>query len=303
MRKKGCKVIFSYNPQLPTTPIERLQHDKADRTISVFINYLEVLKYLPPEVVQEAEECREREPDKYRWIWLGEYRSQSQRTFIPLKFVTDAWNRVASRSDDGVVAGLDIGLFHDRSVMVIRQGYNLLYGHEWRNVKNKELTQQVVGLCMKWGVQRLGIDAVGQGYPVYQDLREELGEIAIPLNTGVESRNRKKYVRMRDEMWGMEKDFLPQACFSGVGSLEEWTTDMTNIEYFYDSKGRYSIESKRSYIGRGFPSTDWADALGHSLLVRPVRAASEAYEPKKPDAVLLRRERNDYGFSGDWMGI
>lgn len=303
MRKKGCKVIFSYNPQLPTTPIERLQHDKADRTISVFINYLEVLKYLPPEVVQEAEECREREPDKYRWIWLGEYRSQSQKTFIPLKYVTDAWNRAPSRSDDGVVAGLDIGLFHDRSVMVIRQGYNLLYGHEWRNVKNKELTQQVVGLCMKWGVQRLGIDAVGQGYPVYQDLREELGEMAIPLNTGVESRNRKKYVRMRDEMWGMEKDFLPQACFNGVGTLEEWTTDMTNIEYFYDSKGRYSIESKRSYIGRGFPSTDWADALGHSLLVRPVRAASEQYEPKKPDAVLLRRERNDYGFSGDWMGI
>ena len=108
---------------------------------------------------------------------------------------------------------------------------------------------------------------------------------------------------MRDEMWGMEKDFLPQASFNGVGTLEEWTTDMTNIEFFYDSKGRYSIESKRSYIGRGFPSTDWADALGHSLLVRPVRAASEAYEPKKPDTVLLRRERNDYGFSSDWMGI
>jgi hypothetical protein len=169
-------------------------------------------------------------------------------------------------------------------------------------VKNKELTQQVIGLCAKWGVQRLGIDAVGQGYPVYQDLREELGEVAIPLNTGMEARNRKKYVRMRDEMWGMVKEFLPQASFNGVGTLEEWTTDLTNIEFFYDSKGRYSIESKRSYIGRGFPSTDWADALAYSLLVRPTSSSSDFARPESPEGVLFRRERNDY-YPSDWMGI
>ena len=302
MRKRGCKVVFSYNPQLPTTPIEKLQEEKSDRTVSVFINYLEVLKYLPPEVVAEAEECREKEPEKYRWIWLGEFRSQSQKTFVPLKYVLDAWGRPVSRSTEGVVAGLDIGLFHDRSVMVVRQGLNLLYGHEWKNVDNKDLTQQVIGLCVKWGVQRLGIDAVGQGYPVYQDLRSELGEVAVPLNTGNEAKNRKKYVRMRDEMWGMEKEFLVGASLNGVGTLKDWTTDLTNIEYFYDNKGRYSIESKRSYIGRGFSSTDWADALGHSLLVRPVKDAGDFVPAGRPDGVLISRNR--YGdYPGDWMGI
>lgn len=302
MRKRGCKVIFSYNPQLPTTPIEKLQEEKADRTVTVFINYLEVLKWLPPEVVAEAEECREREPEKYRWIWLGEYRSQSQRTFIPLKYVMDAWNRPLSRCTDGVVAGFDIGLFHDRSVMVVRQGYNLLYGAEWKNMHNKDITQQVIGLCVKYGVQRLGIDAVGQGYPLYQDLKAELGEIAVPLNTGLEAKNRKKYVRRRDEMWGMEKEFLPHASFNGVGTLKDWTTDLTNIEFFYDNKGRYSIESKRSYIGRGFPSTDWADALGHSLLVIPVKDADDFYAPGHGPDVLMRRERLD-DYPSDWMGI
>ncbi len=302
MRKRGCKVVFSYNPQLPTTPIEKLQEEKSDRTVSVFINYLEVLKYLPPEVVAEAEECREKEPEKYRWIWLGEFRSQSQKTFVPLKYVLDAWSRPVSRSTEGVVAGLDIGLFHDRSVMVVRQGLNLLYGHEWKNVDNKDLTQQVIGLCVKWGVQRLGIDAVGQGYPVYQDLRSELGEVAVPLNTGNEAKNRKKYVRMRDEMWGMEKEFLVGASLNGVGTLKDWTTDLTNIEYFYDNKGRYSIESKRSYIGRGFSSTDWADALGHSLLVGPVKDAGDFVPAGRPDSVLISRNR--YGdYPGDWMGI
>lgn len=303
MRKRGCKVIFSYNPQLPTTPVEQLQVDKANACITVFINYLEVLKYLSPEVISEAEECREKEPEKYRWIWLGEYRAQSQKTFIPLKFVTDAFQRNPARTDEGVVAGLDIGLFHDRSVMVVRQGQNLLWGREWKNVDNKELVQGVIGACTRWNVQKLGIDAVGQGYPVFQDLRSELGDMAVPLNTGMEARNRKKFVRLRDEMWGMERDWLPQASFNGVGSLKDWTTDMTNIEYFYDSKGRYMVESKRSYIGRGFPSTDWADALGHSLLVEPEYRASGFMAARGEGPVLFSRDRYGDGFPGDWMGI
>jgi phage terminase large subunit len=304
MRKKGCKVIFSYNPQLPTTPIEKLQVDKADRCVVVFINYLEVLSFLPPDLIAEAEECREKEPEKYRWIWLGEYRMQSQATFIPLKFVSDGWRKPPVRTDEGVVAGLDIGLFHDRCVMVIRQGLNLLYGREWKNVDNKLLTSQVVGLVAKWGVQRLGIDSVGQGYPVYQDLRGELGEVAVALNTGVEARNKKKFVRLRDEMWGMEKDWFDAGgTLNGVGRYEDWTTDLTNIEYFYDNKGRYTIESKRHYIGRGFPSTDWADALGHSLLVKPLRKASEFSVPEKGGDLLLTRERYGGDYPCDWMGI
>lgn len=303
MRKRGCKVIFSYNPQLPTTPVEKLQQDKASQCVTVFINYLEVLKYLSPEVISEAEECREKEPEKYRWIWLGEYRMQSQATFIPLRFVSDGYRKPPVRTNDGVVAGLDIGLFHDRCVMVVRQGLNLLFGKEWKMVENKLLTSQVVGLVAKWGVQRLGIDAVGQGYPVYQDLRAELGEVAVPLNTGVEARNRKKYVRLRDEMWGMEKDwFEAGGTLNGVGRYEDWTTDLTNIEFFYDQKGRYMIESKRHYIGRGFPSTDWADALGHSLLVKPVKDASDFSLAVKGGPVLLSRD--GYGdYPCDWMGI
>jgi hypothetical protein len=214
----------------------------------------------------------------------------------------DGYRKAPVMTNEGVVAGLDIGLFHDRCVMVVRQGLNLLFGKEWKMVDNKLLTSQVVGLVAKWGVQRLGIDAVGQGYPVYQDLRAELGEVAVPLNTGVEARNRKKFVRLRDEMWGMEKDwFEAGGTLNGVGAYEDWTTDLTNIEYFYDNKGRYMIESKRHYIGRGFPSTDWADALGHSLLVKPLKDASEFSGGPSKEPVLLMRRYDDY--PTDWMGI
>jgi phage terminase large subunit len=302
MRKRGCKVILSYNPQLPTTPVEKLQLEKANRTVTVFINYLEVLEYLPREVIDEAEECREKEPEKYRWIWLGEYRMQTQDTFVPLKYVTEAWARPARRSDDGLVAGLDIGLFHDRSVMVIRQGPNVVYAREWKNVDNLELCQQVIGLVARWKVQRLAVDSAGQGYAVYQNLKKELDDCVVQVNAGVVAKNQKKYVRLRDEGWGLVREWLKDGSLGGQGRLEEWVTDLTNIKYFYDTKGRYSIESKRSYIGRGFPSTDWADALAYSLLVRPTSSSSDFARPESPDGVLFRRERNDY-YPSDWMGI
>lgn len=303
MRKKGCKVIFSYNPQLPTTPIEKLQRDKADRCVTVFINYLEVLRFLPPDVIAEAEECREKEPEKYGWIWLGEYRRQSQDTYIPLGLVNDAWTRAAKPSNDGIVSGIDVGLFHDRSVMVIRQGATLLYAREWRNVDNQLLCQQVIGLCAKWKVQKLAVDSAGQGFAVYQNLKNELRDMVVQVNAGVVARNQKKYVRLRDEAWGLAKEWLETGSFNGQGRLEDWVTDLTNIKYFYDTKGRYMIESKKSYIGRGFHSTDWADALGYSLLLRGVGPSESSYVPEGARSALFRRDAYRAGYPADWMGI
>lgn len=301
MRKAGCKVIFTYNPQLPTTPVEKLQITKREQCVVRFINYLEVTDYLSDEVLVEAEQCRLEDPDKYRWIWLGEFRSQSQDTFIPLGYVTGACARDQVVSGEGVVAGLDIGLFHDRSVMVVRQGPNVLYAQEWKNIDNLDLCQRVIGLCVKWKVQRLAVDKMGQGGPVYQNLRKELEETVVGIEAGSVARNQKKYSRLRDEAWGRIRDWLPTASLKGAGRIEDWVTDLTNIKFFYDDRGRYKLESKRVYISRGFPSTDWADALGYSLLVKPDTDASEY---ALPDAGRGRELFSAYDDScGDWMGL
>lgn len=302
MRKHGCKVIFTYNPQMPTTPVEKLQVTKRSQCVSAFINYLEVTKYLSKEVLDEAEECSREDPEKYRWIWLGEYRAQTQDTFIPLGYVTEAFAREPSVSNEGIVAGLDIGLFHDRSVMVIRQGSNVVYAHEWKNVDNLALCQQVIGLVAKWKVQKLAVDSTGQGYPVFQNLRSELEECVVGVMAGSVAKNQRKYARMRDEAWGRIRDWLPTASLKNGGRIDEWITDLTNIKFFYDEKGRYKIESKRIYISRGYPSTDWADALGYSLLVKPTSDASEFYLPEAGEKVLFSR-RDFAEYPPDWMGI
>jgi len=302
MRKKGCKVIFSYNPQLPTTPIEKLQIEKRSQCIVNFINYLEVKKYLSPEVLLDAEECELTDNDKYRWIWLGEFRAQSQDTFIPLKLVTEAMARSPSDTNEGVVAALDIGLFHDRSVMVVRQGMNVIWAREWKNPDPDMLVQDVIGIVAKYKIQKLAIDAAGQGAAIYKKLRNELEDVVVGIMAGNAAKDTKKYARLRDEAWGRIRDWLPNGSLKMGGRLEDWVTDLTNIKYFYDDKGRYKIESKRVYIARGFNSTDWADALGYSLLIKPTSHASEFYMPEQEGEVSYRGG-NYMGYPSDWMGI
>ena len=81
----------------------------------------------------------------------------------------------------------------------------------------------------------------------------------------------------------------------------DWITDLTNIKYFYDEKGRYKIESKKSYLGRGFHSTDWADALSYSLLI-DAGTSSAAYWEGGGEREWRRERYGIYGPS-DWMGI
>lgn len=301
MRKHGCKVIFSYNPQLPTTPIEKLQVEKRNQCIVHFINYLEVTDYLSEEILQEAEECRLNDIDKYNWIWLGQFRAQSQDTFIPLKLVTEAYSRDPMDTNEGVVGALDIGIFHDRSVFVVRQGYNVIFAKEWKNPDPEQLVQEVIGLVTKYKVQKLAVDSAGQGAAIYKMLRNELEDVVVGIMAGSVAKDQKKYARMRDEAWGRIKDWLPRGSLKLAGRFEDWVTDLTNMRFFYDDRGRYKMESKRVYIARGFSSTDWADALGYSLLIKPTTHASDFYLPEADRPQVLSRGRGYY--PSDWMGI
>lgn len=300
MRAPGAQIWYTYNPNLPTTPIESVPRRYPDQTLVESINYTEVLKYLDANTIAEAEADRADNEERYNWIWLGQYRAQSQDTYIPLRLVTGAVARRPTLTNEPVVAGLDIGLFHDRCVLVVRQGPNVIYTREWKDAVAMDVVDQVEGYMNRYGVVKLAVDANGQGAAVYQELYSRMGEKVVGIMAGAASRQQSKYSKLRDEAWGRLKEWLE------TGSLpadreRDWITDLTNIKYFYDEKGRYKIESKKSYLGRGFHSTDWADALSYSLLV-DAGTASAAYWQGGGE-VEYRRERFGIYGPSDWMGI
>lgn len=78
LRKETSMMWFSWNPRFPTDPIEQLlvQQTPPDSMV-VHANYRDNV-FCPKVMLEEAEYDRQRDPDKYAHIWLGEYQKNSE---------------------------------------------------------------------------------------------------------------------------------------------------------------------------------------------------------------------------------
>ena len=80
IRKPGSQLWFGWNPDKPTDPIDALLRGpvRPDDCIVVRANYMDN-PWLPQELRDEMEFDRKRDPEKYRWVWLGEYQQNSEK--------------------------------------------------------------------------------------------------------------------------------------------------------------------------------------------------------------------------------
>lgn len=79
IRKEGSELWFSWNPNLPTDPIDQLlrAENPPPDSIVVHANYSDN-PFLPDVLKAEMEYDRARDPDKYAHVWLGEYQKNSE---------------------------------------------------------------------------------------------------------------------------------------------------------------------------------------------------------------------------------
>lgn len=79
IRKKGSELWFTWNPRFATDPIDALLRgdDLPPRAIVQQVNYRDN-PWLPDEMLEELEYDRNRDPDKFAHIWLGEYQRNSE---------------------------------------------------------------------------------------------------------------------------------------------------------------------------------------------------------------------------------
>lgn len=129
IRRPGSQLWFSWNPDLPTDPVDiLLRGDKPPPdAIVVKVNY-EDNPWFPDVLRQEMEYDRERDPDKFAHVWRGEYLRHSEaRVFRNWK--VEEFERPA-----GTVyrLGADWGYSIDPSVLVrcSLEGNKLYIDHE-----------------------------------------------------------------------------------------------------------------------------------------------------------------------------
>ncbi len=129
MRTDGAEMWWSWNPDLPSDPVDKLfrSDHKPLQSVIVETNYRDN-PWLLPELLLDIEQDRARDPDKYAHIWLGEYRRNSEAR------VFRNWKVEEFDAPEGVTFryGADFGFSIDPSCAVrcYIVGRNLYIDHE-----------------------------------------------------------------------------------------------------------------------------------------------------------------------------
>ena len=79
IRKSGSELWFSWNPDMPTDPVDALlvSDSPPPGAVVVKANYSEN-PWFPDELKKEMEYDRARDPEKYAHVWLGGYQMRSE---------------------------------------------------------------------------------------------------------------------------------------------------------------------------------------------------------------------------------
>lgn len=116
IRGPGSRLIWTWNPDLPTDPIDVMFRGEAGpppNSIVREVNYPDN-PWFPDELRMEMEYTRSRDIDKYNHVWLGQYRQNSEAR------VFRNWRVEPFESPDNVEyrLGADFGFSIDPSVAV-----------------------------------------------------------------------------------------------------------------------------------------------------------------------------------------
>lgn len=78
LRKAGSRLVFSWNPDLPTDPVDVLFRgpNKPPDAIAVRVNH-DMNPWFPDVLMKSLEWDKQRDVEKYKHVWLGDYRANS----------------------------------------------------------------------------------------------------------------------------------------------------------------------------------------------------------------------------------
>ncbi len=130
------------------------------------------------------------------------------------------------------------------------------------------------------------IDATGMGWGVYDRLRQLGYKHITAVQTGEKAFEPDKYVNKRVELWSKLRQFIQDG--AQIPDDKKLIKGLTDIQYGFDGKGRWDLESKADMKKRGLDSPDGPDALAltqygtvHVKAKDPIRAMLKRFQTKR----------------------
>lgn len=181
-----------------------------------------------------------------------------------------------------LIAGVDVaGPGEDETVLCVRQGGQIL---ELRAFAHADARGAVLDALRPWrhrGLDRVNVDTAGLGHYFASHL-EDAGLRVRPVNVGEAPTSddaRERYANLKAELYWALRERFADGDVAGL-SDQPAITQLSDLRYKHDSRGRVVIESKDDARKRGVKSPDRAEAI---ML---------AFAPDDPNAGLADLYRN-----------
>lgn len=265
IRKNKSMCWWLYNPALMTDPVaQTFVENTRDDTLVIHTTYLDN-EFLPEKNLPAIEIMREADPEKYRWIYLGEYVGSTQQTLIPPSMVSDSFSAQPVVPDDMIVrAGLDVaGMGKDQTVLVRRKGKIVLDVHTMDKGTVSDIAHWVEELSVRFPFDSLRIDATGS--TGVSDILIEKSSLhrrysAHQWIASWASTRPEFYANARTELWFRIRAWLDEGGKLNNTSGHRWN-ELSAVEWVYREKEKKALKPKKE-LSR---SPDWGDALGLCL--------------------------------------
>ncbi|MDD4519886.1 MAG: phage terminase large subunit [Alphaproteobacteria bacterium] len=263
IRKEGSEIWISMNRENENDALWMILGKHPDkRTLVQKVNFMDN-PFCPEEIKFQAQKCLKDRPEEYPHIWLGEPKSQADKTLISSGLILKAFQTKGILSKSPLVIGVDIARFgSDKSAFVYRKGrscfkYELLSSQDTVDIANR-----LTALIYEVHPHKIFLDLGNSGAGVYDILNDRgFSEIVVGINFGAKAIQKDRYVNKRAEMWDGIRLWLSGKLPVELLEHEGVLSDLISVQKKYDSYGRLQLESKDELKKRLGHSPDIGDAL------------------------------------------
>jgi phage terminase large subunit len=227
---------------------------------------------------------------EYRVNVLGLPPEQTPDTLIPQEWVDNAIDRDITPDEKAPrVMGIDPSRQGgDPAGVLIRDGWLIRDLIEFRKLDTLELADEIAALFIEWECDVAYIDTIGNGAGVYDVLKRRFPGKIRPVDVSTKPRdNRKKFNRLRDELWWKVRTLFEHNAIAipkKVRLHKKLCNELSIMKRDHDDdsqSGKIKVESKAKMKSRGMKSPNLADALMVTTAANDAAFKTDEYRTDK----------------------
>lgn len=295
---KNAEIWVSFNPKnILDDTYQRFVVNPPENSIVLKANYDINPYFYETPLPQEMEECKVKDYDLYRHIWLGEPVADSEHAFIKPRWIEaaiDAHKKLNFEATGARKAGFDCAdEGDDFNAITSRHGSVIFDCFIWSG-KGQDIiysANKAYNYCISNDIEDLYYDSIGIGAGVKALFNQKndnaVNTISFNAGAGVsrpeqlftdKKKNKDMFANLKAQAWYEVRErfyktwrAIEHGDIYPVEEMISLSSDIKELQYLqaelsrpriaYDANGKTMVEKKSDMLKRGIPSPNRADSL------------------------------------------